>query len=74
MQDHHEARHPSIPFVPDELEDLHEKFGGTTMGIAVRGSREPNKLKAKGLTGKSKPGWWEEEEAAGAAARAPPKP
>ncbi len=58
-------------------EDLHEKFGGTTKGIAVRGTKEPNKLKAKGLTGKSKAGWWEEEGGvapAGAAAAPAPAP
>lgn len=78
VQEHHEARHPTIPFVADALEDLHEKFGGTTKGIAVRGTKEANKLKAKGLTSKAKAGWWEEGEegkeapaAAAAAAGAP---
>jgi hypothetical protein len=74
QQEHHEARHPSIPFNPEGLEDLHEKFGGTTKGIAVRGTKEFNKLQAKGLTGKAKAGWWEEEEegkAKAAAAGAP---
>jgi hypothetical protein len=48
-------------------EDVHAKYGGTTMGIAVRGSKDENKLKAKGLTKKSKEQWWEEEgKAAGA--------
>lgn len=38
MQDHHEARHPGMPWEPEKCTDVHEAFGGTTQGVAVRGS------------------------------------
>src|SRR4051812_19083106 len=38
MQVHHEARHPKVPYDPSVYEDQHEKQGGTTQGVAIRGS------------------------------------
>ncbi|GAX79629.1 hypothetical protein CEUSTIGMA_g7070.t1 [Chlamydomonas eustigma] len=38
MQDHHESKHPGLPWEPEKCTDLHEVFGGTTQGVAVRGS------------------------------------
>lgn len=35
---HHEARHPKEPWDPEKCPDLHAAFGGTTKGVAVRGS------------------------------------
>ena len=72
-QDHHEARHPAVPWVPEVVaEDVHAKYGGTTQGVAVRGSKDENKLKAKGLLKKSKEQWWEEEGKTGVGAGGKP--
>ena len=39
MQAHHESKHAKLePFDPSRYDDLHEKQGGTTKGVAVRGS------------------------------------
>lgn len=38
MQMHHEARHPKEAWEPEKCTNLHDAFGGTTQGIAVRGS------------------------------------
>lgn len=38
MQNHYEAKHPTATFDPAKFEDMHEKVGGTTKGVAVRGS------------------------------------
>ncbi|KAK9834826.1 hypothetical protein WJX81_001661 [Elliptochloris bilobata] len=38
MQIHHEAKHSKVPFVEASIINLHEVHGGTTQGIAVRGS------------------------------------
>lgn len=38
MEDHHNARHPGVPWEPEKCTDVHEAFGGTTQGVAVRGS------------------------------------
>lgn len=38
MRIHYENRHPKVEFDESNFEDLHEKFGGTTKGIAVHGS------------------------------------
>ena len=38
MQDHHESKHPGLPWEPEKCSDLHEIHGGTTQGVAVRGS------------------------------------
>jgi hypothetical protein len=38
MQIHHDAKHPKLPWEPEKIENLHEVFGGTTQGVAVRGS------------------------------------
>jgi hypothetical protein len=35
---HYESKHPKDVFNEAELEDLHEQQGGTTKGVAVRGS------------------------------------
>lgn len=45
MQLHYESRHPSTPFVESDFDDLHEKFGGTTKGVAVHGSLKKAKNK-----------------------------
>jgi len=38
MQVHHEAKHPKIDFDQGKYVDLHEIHGGSTQGVAVRGS------------------------------------
>ncbi|GIL51785.1 hypothetical protein Vafri_7701 [Volvox africanus] len=38
MQMHHEARHPKEAWEPEKCADLHATHGGTTKGVAVRGS------------------------------------
>lgn len=39
LQIHYESKHPSAPtFDPTKYEDRHELQGGSTVGIAVRGS------------------------------------
>eukprot|EP00884_Botryococcus_braunii_P002364 jgi/Botrbrau1/12128/Bobra.0186s0045.1 len=38
MQMHHESKHPKLPYEEDKLINLHEAFGGTTQGVAIRGS------------------------------------
>lgn len=40
LQMHHEARHPKVPFVHDEIVNTHAVFGGTTQGVGVRGSNK----------------------------------
>lgn len=47
MQAHYEARHPTFQFKQSDFEDLHEKFGGTTKGVAVHGSLKKDKNKKK---------------------------
>mmetsp|Transcript_24935 Transcript_24935/g.59968 ORF Transcript_24935/g.59968 Transcript_24935/m.59968 type:complete len:208 (+) Transcript_24935:76-699(+) len=45
---HHEAKHPTIPFEPDKLsENVHQKFGGTTKGVAVKGAHKFSKKRKK---------------------------
>lgn len=48
MRSHHEAKHPSVAFDEAQFEDLHEKYGGTTKGVAVHGSLKKDKNK-KGI-------------------------
>lgn len=38
MRTHYESRHPNSEFKESEFENLHDKFGGTTRGVAVHGS------------------------------------
>jgi hypothetical protein len=38
MQIHFEAKHPSMTIDESKFEDLHEAYGGSTKGVAVRGS------------------------------------
>eukprot|EP00386_Alphamonas_edax_P009028 GDKI01029671.1.p2 GENE.GDKI01029671.1~~GDKI01029671.1.p2 ORF type:complete len:101 (-),score=43.15 GDKI01029671.1:34-336(-) len=38
MKIHHDAKHESVPWDPSKYEDLHAIHGGTTQGVAVRGS------------------------------------
>jgi hypothetical protein len=39
MEDHHTAKHPSLPWEPEKCTDAHAAHGGvTTVGVAVRGS------------------------------------
>jgi len=38
MQDHHESKHPTLPWEPEKCTDVHAVFGGTTQGVAVRGT------------------------------------
>ncbi|CAM9633544.1 unnamed protein product [Discosporangium mesarthrocarpum] len=45
--DHHNSRHDKIPWDPSLFEDVHAKHGGTTQGIAVRGTTNSKKLKLK---------------------------
>ena len=35
---HFEAKHAKMPYEADKVVDMHELMGGTTQGIAVRGS------------------------------------
>ncbi|CAM9487243.1 unnamed protein product, partial [Choristocarpus tenellus] len=45
MQDHHESRHEKLPWDPSLYEDVHEKYGSTTTGVAIRGTTNAKKLK-----------------------------
>lgn len=38
MSLHFDAKHPSLTMDESKFQDLHEVFGGTTQGVAVRGS------------------------------------
>ncbi|CCW67329.1 unnamed protein product [Phytomonas sp. Hart1] len=38
MSLHYESKHTNVEFCEDDFQDLHEKFGGTTKGVAVHGS------------------------------------
>ncbi|CAG9462881.1 unnamed protein product [Pedinophyceae sp. YPF-701] len=40
LQIHHEAKHPKLPWDQAAAENLHEKFGATTVGVAVVGSKK----------------------------------
>ena len=40
MTDHHESKHPKLPFDEAACTNLHEVHGGTTQGVAVRGSKK----------------------------------
>ena len=48
---HHDARHEKLPWKETDYEDVHEAAGGvTTVGIAVRGTTNAEKLRAKGAS------------------------
>ena len=38
MSIHHESKHPKLPWEPEKCTNTHELHGGTTQGVAVRGS------------------------------------
>jgi len=38
LQVHFEAKHPKLPYEADKVVDMHVLMGGTTQGVAVRGS------------------------------------
>ena len=38
MKLHHDSKHDKIPWDEARYQDLHQEFGGTTQGVAVRGS------------------------------------
>ena len=38
MKEHFEAKHPKQTFEEEKCINTHEQFGGTTSGVAVRGS------------------------------------
>ena len=38
MEAHHDSKHSKVPFDPEKCSNLQEIHGGTTQGIAVRGS------------------------------------
>jgi hypothetical protein len=37
-QVHFEAKHPKLQYEADKVVDMHALMGGTTQGVAVRGS------------------------------------
>eukprot|EP00796_Vickermania_ingenoplastis_P012775 gene12775-8713_t len=45
MKIHYESRHPTLEFKEEDFENLHEKLGGTTKGVAVHGSLKKDKNK-----------------------------
>lgn len=47
MRVHYEARHPMEEYKDELFEDLHEKFGGTTRGVAVHGSLKKDRNSKK---------------------------
>ena len=38
MEMHHESKHPKLPFDAEKCRNMHDIVGGTTQGVAVRGS------------------------------------
>ena len=38
MQVHFEAKHPKLTYEVDKVVDMHALMGGTTQGVAIRGS------------------------------------
>jgi hypothetical protein len=38
MKEHMDSKHPKVEFDAARYEDLHEKQGGTTQGVGVRGA------------------------------------
>lgn len=38
LQVHFEAKHPKLPYEADKVVDMHALMGGTTQGVAIRGS------------------------------------
>lgn len=47
-QAHHESKHEKLPWDPSLYEDVQAKHGGTTQGVAVRGTTNAKKLKVRG--------------------------
>ncbi|CAM9502041.1 unnamed protein product [Ascophyllum nodosum] len=47
MQAHHISKHDKLPWDPSLYEDVQAKYGGTTQGVAVRGTTNAKKLKGK---------------------------
>ncbi|CAM9682330.1 unnamed protein product [Ectocarpus sp. 12 AP-2014] len=47
MKAHHESKHVKLPWDPSLYEDVQAKHGGTTQGVAVRGTTNAKKLKGK---------------------------
>ncbi len=48
-RDHHTARHERTPFAESDYTDVHALHGGvTTVGVAVRGTTNAEKIKKKG--------------------------
>ncbi|CBJ31894.1 expressed unknown protein [Ectocarpus siliculosus] len=47
MKAHHESKHTKLPWDPSLYEDVQAKHGGTTQGVAVRGTTNAKKLKGK---------------------------
>eukprot|EP00033_Pygsuia_biforma_P000161 GCRY01000208.1.p1 GENE.GCRY01000208.1~~GCRY01000208.1.p1 ORF type:complete len:106 (-),score=11.19 GCRY01000208.1:52-369(-) len=43
LQQHHDSKHPKIPWEPEKCTNLHELHGGTTKGVAIRGTTKPKK-------------------------------
>jgi hypothetical protein len=45
---HHDAKHEKLPYADADYMDVHEAHGGvTTVGVAVRGTTNAEKLKKK---------------------------
>lgn len=44
-QAHHDSKHDKMPWDPTLYEDVQAKYGGTTQGVAVRGTTNAKKLK-----------------------------
>eukprot|EP00241_Pyramimonas_parkeae_P008953 CAMPEP_0114252658 /NCGR_PEP_ID=MMETSP0058-20121206/15956_1 /TAXON_ID=36894 /ORGANISM="Pyramimonas parkeae, CCMP726" /LENGTH=106 /DNA_ID=CAMNT_0001366611 /DNA_START=124 /DNA_END=444 /DNA_ORIENTATION=- len=44
MQAHHDSKHSKVPFDPEACVNVHEIHGGTTQGVAVRGSTKKKPL------------------------------
>eukprot|EP00976_Prorocentrum_cordatum_P095707 1190277-Prorocentrum_minimum.AAC.8 len=47
MEAHHDSKHSKVPFDASACSNTHDIYGGTTQGIAVRGTLNPKKLKEK---------------------------
>lgn len=46
---HHDSKHEKLPFSESDYTNIHELHGGvTTVGVAVRGTTNAEKLKKKG--------------------------
>ena len=46
---HHDSKHEKLPFLESDYTNVHEAHGGvTTVGVAVRGTTNAEKLKKRG--------------------------